>query len=150
MRTISLLAVSGIAIAATLAAHAQSVNRGWTIVGAEMADGSGAPLRHANVRFVNDRIVAVGDVKPQKGDEVVDGKGLVVAPGFIDIHNHSSSGLADDPAAETQIAQGITTVVPGPTAILPGRSASTSPSDGANPRPSTSLRLSGMPPCDGR
>src|SRR4029077_14343053 len=43
-----------------------------------------------------------------------DAKGLIVAPGFIDIHNHSSSGLADDPAAETQIAQGITTVVLGP------------------------------------
>jgi N-acyl-D-amino-acid deacylase len=113
LRTIS-LSTAALAIAAALAAHAQSVNRGWTIVGAEMADGSGAPLRRANVRFVNDRIVSVGDVKPQKGDEVVDGKGLVVAPGFIDIHNHSSSGLADDPAAETQIAQGITTVVLGP------------------------------------
>ena len=79
-----------------------------------MADGSGAPLRRANVRFVNDRIVAVGDVKPQTGDAVIDGRGLVLAPGFIDIHNHSASGLADDPAAETQVAQGITTVVVGP------------------------------------
>ncbi len=85
-----------------------------TIVGADLVDGSGAPLRRASVRFVNDRIVAVGDVRPQPGDVVVDGQGLVVAPGFIDIHNHSASGLADDPAAETQVAQGITTVVVGP------------------------------------
>ena len=113
-RFVSLSATAAVAIGAALAAHAQSATRGWTIVGAEMADGSGAPLRHANVRFVNDRIVSVGDVKPQKGDEVVDGKDLVVAPGFIDIHNHSASGLADDPAAETQVAQGITTVVVGP------------------------------------
>jgi N-acyl-D-amino-acid deacylase len=91
-----------------------SPSRATTIVGADLADGTGAPLRRANVRFVNDRIVAVGDVKPQAADLVVDGKGLVVAPGFIDIHNHSSSGLTDDPIAETQIAQGITTVVLGP------------------------------------
>ena len=37
-----------------------------------------------------------------------------MSPGFIDIHNHSASALANDPAAETQVAQGITTVVVGP------------------------------------
>ena len=74
-----------------------AVSRATTIVGADLADGTGAALRRANVRFVDDRIVGVGDVKPQAGDIVVDGKGLVVAPGFIDIHNHSSSGLAGDP-----------------------------------------------------
>ena len=88
--------------------------RATTIAGADLADGSGAALRRANVRFVNDRIVSVGSVTPQPGDIVVDGNGLVVAPGFIDIHNHSAGGLANDPAAETQVAQGITTVVVGP------------------------------------
>jgi N-acyl-D-amino-acid deacylase len=92
----------------------RAADRSTTIVGADLADGTGAALRRANVRFVSDRIVAVGDVKPQPGDTIVDGGGLVVAPGFIDIHNHSASGLAGDPAAETQIAQGITTVVLGP------------------------------------
>jgi len=97
-----------------LIATGRAADRATTIVGAELADGSGAALRRAGVRFVGDRIVAVGDVKPQAGDTVVDGTGLVVAPGFIDIHNHSSTGLATDPAAETQVAQGITTVVVGP------------------------------------
>ena len=114
MRSNSLQIAAAVAIAAGLAARAQNVTSGRTIVAADLADGSGAPLRRANVRFVNDRIVAVGDVTPQKGDDVIDGKGLVVAPGFIDIHNHSASGLADDPAAETQVAQGITTLVVGP------------------------------------
>src|SRR4051794_5350432 len=100
-----------IVAALTLSVSGQNVARGTIVVGASIADGTGAPLRRANVRFVNDRIAAVGDVKPQAGDLVVDGKGLIVAPGFIDIHNHSASGLANDPAAETQIAQGITTVV---------------------------------------
>ncbi|MGH9144151.1 MAG: amidohydrolase family protein [Vicinamibacterales bacterium] len=97
-----------------LMATTGAAERATTIVGADLADGSGAPLRRASVRFVNDRIVAVGDVRPQSGDVIVDGQGLVVAPGFIDIHNHSAAGLADDPAAETQVAQGITTVVVGP------------------------------------
>jgi N-acyl-D-amino-acid deacylase len=100
--------------ALTMSAQPGGASHAWTIVGADLADGSGTALRRANVRFVNDRIVAVGDVKPQGGDTVVDGKGLVVSPGFIDIHNHSASGLATDPAAETQISQGITTVVVGP------------------------------------
>jgi N-acyl-D-amino-acid deacylase len=103
-----------VAIVMALLATGRAADRATTIVGADLADGTGAPLRRADVRFVNDRIVAVGTVKPKPGDLVIHGKGLVVAPGFIDIHNHSASGLTNDPAAGTQIAQGITTVVLGP------------------------------------
>ena len=101
-------------VALALISTGRAADRATTIVGADLADGSGAALRRANVRFVNDRIVAVGDVRPQAGDIVVDGRGLVVSPGFIDIHNHSSQGLATDFGAGTQVAQGITTVVVGP------------------------------------
>jgi N-acyl-D-amino-acid deacylase len=93
---------------------AQAPARATTIVGAEVADGTGAPLRRANLRFAGDRIVAVGSGKPEQGDAVVDGAGLVVAPGFIDIHNHSEEGLSTDPSAASQIAQGITTLLVGP------------------------------------
>ena len=110
---VRLYACGALAILA-LIATGRAADRSTIIVGADLVDGSGAALRRANVRMVGDRIVAVGDVKPLAGDTVVDGKELIVAPGFIDIHNHSSSGLAGDPAAETQIAQGITTLVLGP------------------------------------
>src|SRR5205085_1818602 len=71
-------------------------------------------------RFVNDRIVDVGpEVKPAPGDAIVDARGRVVAPGFIDIHNHSAEGLAKEPAAVSQVAQGITTVVLGPDGSSP-------------------------------
>src|SRR5712664_424941 len=94
------------------------------ILNARVADGTGKPLRKANVRIVGDHIVRIGNFKPGKNERIVDAKGLVLAPGFIDIHNHSTDGLQTDPLAETQIAQGITSLVVGadgdsPWPILP-------------------------------
>ena len=83
------------------------------IVNARVADGTGKPLRKASVRIVGDHIVRIGNFKPGKNDRILDAKGLVLAPGFIDIHNHSTDGLQTDPLAETQIAQGITSLVVG-------------------------------------
>ena len=80
---------------------------------AQVADGFGKPLRKANVRIAGDRIVAIGNVQPKRGEHTIDAAGLVLAPGFIDIHNHSTEGLENDPLAESQIAQGITTVILG-------------------------------------
>ena len=85
----------------------------WTIRGAEVADGTGAPLRRADLRIVGDTIVELGSVTPNADDQVVDGTGLVLSPGFIDAHNHSTDGLDSDPDAVTQISQGITTVLLG-------------------------------------
>jgi N-acyl-D-amino-acid deacylase len=73
----------------------------------------------ANVRVVGDTIASVGSEAPQPGDQVVAGRGLVLAPGFIDVHNHSTDGLTADPAAATQVAQGITTVLVGPDGSSP-------------------------------
>jgi N-acyl-D-amino-acid deacylase len=98
---------------------AQNGGGAWAIVGAQIADGTGAPLRAGTVRFAGDRIVSVGEGGPQPADTIVDAKGLIVSPGFIDIHNHSAGELANDPAAETQVAQGITTAVLGPDGSSP-------------------------------
>ena len=83
------------------------------IVGARIADGTGAPLRVGNVRFRHDTIVQVGAFAPRKSDQVINGQGMVLAPGFIDPHNHSDRGLAQEPAAVSQVSQGITTVLLG-------------------------------------
>jgi N-acyl-D-amino-acid deacylase len=83
------------------------------IINAQVADGTGKPLRLVSVRIAGDRIAKVGDFQPAKDEEIIDAKRLVLAPGFIDIHNHSTEGIESDPLAETQIAQGITTVVVG-------------------------------------
>lgn len=94
-----------------LPTHSQQ--KSLVIINAQLADGTGAPLRKANLRITGSRIAKIGNFKPSKSDEVLDAKGLVLAPGFIDIHNHSTEGLESDPVAETQIAQGITSLVIG-------------------------------------
>ena len=83
------------------------------IINAQIADGTGKPLRKGSVRVSGDRITKVGNFQPAKDERVIDANGLVLAPGFIDIHNHSTQGIESDPLAETQIAQGITTLVVG-------------------------------------
>src|SRR5215469_1629539 len=86
----------------------------FVIVGAQVADGTGAPLSKADVRVVGDRIAEVGKLSSKAGEKIVRGDGLVLSPGFIDVHNHSTQGLPTDPDAETQTSQGITTAVQGP------------------------------------
>jgi N-acyl-D-amino-acid deacylase len=84
------------------------------IVGATLVDGSGAPaMANATVIVRGDRIDSVGTSSIPRGANVIDARGLTLAPGFIDMHNHSGGGLRDDPAAMTQVSQGITTVVLG-------------------------------------
>src|SRR5215475_4251274 len=84
------------------------------IVNAQLADGTGAPLAEGALRIRGNRIVGIGKLSASPGERTLDAHGLVLAPGFIDIHNHSLDGLDSDPLAETQIAQGITTAVQGP------------------------------------
>ena len=87
------------------------------IIGATLIDGSGrAPIKDSVVVIENDRIVAAGRrgrVKIPQEARVIDARGMVVAPGFIDAHNHSDRGFQTDPSAASQVSQGITTIVVG-------------------------------------
>jgi N-acyl-D-amino-acid deacylase len=84
------------------------------IRGGRVIDGTGAPARRADVRLEGDRIVLVArELRPLPGERVVEAAGKVVAPGFIDLHNHSDGQLFEMPEAATQTAQGITTLVVG-------------------------------------
>jgi len=84
-----------------------------TIVNARVIDGSGGPSRHVSVRIVEDRIVNVGEFEPSASDRVVDARGQVLAPGFIDTHSHHEDGLVEIPSALAAVSQGITTIVGG-------------------------------------
>jgi N-acyl-D-amino-acid deacylase len=92
----------------------QKETASFVIVGARVADGTGEALEVRDVRVEGDRIADVGRLDPKTAERVVAGEGLVLAPGFIDTHNHSTEGLKSDPLAETQVSQGITTLVLGP------------------------------------
>ncbi len=109
--------VRGLGCALTLVAagwlSVSAQSTGTVIRGAQVADGTGAPLRRADVRIVGDTIAEVGAVTPRSGEAVVEADGLILAPGFVDIHNHSTEGLEREPAATTQVAQGITTLAVG-------------------------------------
>ena len=77
-----------------------------------MIDGTGAPGRVADVAIEGGRITVIGLV-PERGTEEIDARGLVVAPGFIDIHSHADLNLLAEPRAESRIRQGVTTEVVG-------------------------------------
>lgn len=83
------------------------------ITGGTVVDGSGGPARSADVGIRAGRITAIGDLKSAARTRTVDAKGLVVAPGFIDMHNHSDDTLVDEPKCESMIRQGVTTMVLG-------------------------------------
>jgi len=65
------------------------------------------------VRVEGDRITRVGRFAPSPGEEVIDARGMIIAPGFVDIHNHSEDGLDTEPSAANQVSQGITTLALG-------------------------------------
>ncbi|MFO0691836.1 MAG: amidohydrolase family protein [Myxococcota bacterium] len=83
--------------------------------GGLVADGTLAPARNADLLLEGDRIVAVGALATSdaRGAEVVDCSGLVVAPGFIDVHTHYDAQVFWDPDLTPSSWHGVTTVVMG-------------------------------------
>lgn len=78
-----------------------------------IVDGTGNSWFQGDVAVRGDRIVAVDRKLPGRGKREIDAQGLVVAPGFIDIHSHSDTLLLEDGNAESKIRQGVTTEVLG-------------------------------------
>src|SRR6185436_1289814 len=80
------------------------IRGGWIV------DGTGAPRAEGDVAIRGDHSVAVGFF-PGRGTTEIDAKGLLVAPGFIDMPSHSAYLLLEDGAAQSKIRQGVTTEV---------------------------------------
>lgn len=88
------------------------------ISGGEVVDGTGAPPVRADVLVRDGRIAELlppDAPRPAEGapSEVLDASGLVVAPGFIDLHSHADFSLQDHPPADTAVFQGVTTLLGG-------------------------------------
>lgn len=70
------------------------------ISGGSVVDGTGIPPVPANIAIKDGRIAAMGDIAPVADTPVLDAAGLLVAPGFIDIHSHSDFTLLVDPRGQ--------------------------------------------------
>ena len=83
------------------------------IRGGRIVDGTGSATFGGDIGVTGDRITAIGDLSAAEARTALDATGLVVAPGFIDIHSHSDFTLLIDPRAHSQIHQGVTTELVG-------------------------------------
>lgn len=83
------------------------------IANVRLVDGTGQPSMKGGLRIVGDRIRDFGDLKVLPGEQVTEGKGMVLAPGFIDSHSHHDWGLDEKPECVAATNQGITTIVVG-------------------------------------
>ncbi len=82
------------------------------IVNGVIVDGTGKPAFKGSVAIKGDRIVDVGDLSG-RAERVIDARGLIVSPGFIDVHSHADKTLPLFPFAENYVMQGITTTIGG-------------------------------------
>lgn len=105
--------VFGLAVSPLLPAHGDEFAYDLLIRGGRVVDGSGNPWFHADVAVKGDRIVAVAKGLIGKARREIDASGLIVAPGFIDMHSHSDLLLLEDGDAQSKIRQGVTTEVLG-------------------------------------
>ncbi|KPL23152.1 MAG: hypothetical protein AMS23_07010 [Bacteroides sp. SM1_62] len=79
----------------------------------QVIDGTGAPAYKKDIGLIGNKITAIDDLQNSTADIVIDGEGLVVSPGFIDIHTHTGIHLMVNSNAESKIHQGVTTEVSG-------------------------------------
>jgi N-acyl-D-amino-acid deacylase len=98
-----------LAVAAILGAQTFDV----LIRNGRIVDGTGNPSWVGDVGIRQGKIAAMGRLAGSNAPTIIDARGLVVAPGFIDIHNHSDYTLLTDGNAESMIRQGVTSMILG-------------------------------------
>ncbi len=86
---------------------------------ARVLDGAGNPWMRADVAVSGGKIAFIGRLDQASATATVDAAGLILAPGFIDIHSHGRGGIFSVPSAENYIRQGVTTILEGPDGSSP-------------------------------
>ena len=112
MRFTSLALLSALALSACAQPAAQQPYD-LLITGGSVLDGEGTPAVRADVGIRDGRIASIGDLRTVTSTRRIDATGLTVAPGFIDMHNHSDYTILVEPKSESMIRQGVTTMVLG-------------------------------------
>jgi len=82
------------------------------IKGGLVVDGTGNPWLRKDIGITNGKITGLGHITEDSG-KTMDATGMIVSPGFIDLHNHSDFTILAYPSAENHIMQGVTTAVVG-------------------------------------
>jgi dihydroorotase/N-acyl-D-amino-acid deacylase len=82
--------------------------------GGRIVDGTASPWYAADIAITGDTIARIAPAITGQATRVVDVKGLIVAPGFIDIHTHARRGIFEVPTADNYVRQGVTTLIEGP------------------------------------
>lgn len=98
-----------------LYAPAQAADEMYDIIVRDgiIVDGTGNPWFHGSVAIKDGRLAAIGRLPHQRANQTIDARGLVIAPGFIDMHSHSDTLLLEDGRAQSKIRQGVTTEILG-------------------------------------
>ncbi|MGH7663587.1 MAG: N-acyl-D-amino-acid deacylase family protein [Gemmatimonadaceae bacterium] len=113
LSSLAALGSGACATAATAGRGHSSRRHDIVLRGGTIHDGTGTGGYEGDVAILAGRISAMSAGLAGRASDVIDVSGLVVAPGFIDIHSHADGTLFDDPRAESVIRQGITTAVVG-------------------------------------
>jgi N-acyl-D-amino-acid deacylase len=83
------------------------------IRGGKVANGLGTPLYRADVAIDGNHIAAIAKEINESAETVINAEGMVIAPGFIDIHTHTDCTILANPLSDSKIMQGVTTEVVG-------------------------------------
>lgn len=78
-----------------------------------VVDGTGSPWFAADIGITGDRIASIGPLRDARAKRRIRATGLIVAPGFIDMHSHAGGSVRNNPALESLVRQGITTALEG-------------------------------------
>src|SRR2546429_4570534 len=76
-------------------------------------DGTGRPVFNADIAIKDDRIVRIGDLRGAAAKRIIDARGQIVAPGFIDMLGQSEQYVLIDPRAMSKVMMGVTTEITG-------------------------------------
>ena len=85
----------------------------YIIRNGKLIDGTGNQWQIKDVAIINNKIAAIGTLTKWKGKKEIDAKGLIVSPGFIDVHAHIEGGEVKNPLATNFIYDGVTSVITG-------------------------------------
>ncbi len=110
--TTTWLAFFFIVVMACIGIGAEQQSFDLVIRNARVVDGTGAPARQEDVAVSQGRIVAIGKMQDAVAKQTIDARGLVLSPGFVDVHTHADE-VAEHPLAEHFVRMGVTTVIAG-------------------------------------